>query len=114
MTDCLFCNIAEKKLPATIVHEDEQIVAFRDIVPQAPTHILIIPKRHIVSLNSMEPQDVPLLGHMIYTAKQLATQHNVDDDGFRLVINTNEHGGQTVYHIHLHLLAGRHLAWPPG
>jgi histidine triad (HIT) family protein len=114
MSDCLFCKIIAKTIPATIVHEDDQVLAFRDISPKAPTHILIIPKKHIATLNDIENDDKNLLGHMITTAKQLAKADGLADDGYRLVINCNEDGGQTVFHIHLHLLGGRQMSWPPG
>jgi histidine triad (HIT) family protein len=114
MSDCLFCKIIAKTIPATIVHEDDHVLAFRDISPKAPTHILIIPKKHIATLNDIENDDKNLLGHMITTAKQLAKADGLADDGYRLVINCNDDGGQTVFHIHLHLLGGRQMSWPPG
>ena len=112
--DCLFCAIADKSIPADIVFEDEIVTAFRDLAPQAPVHILIIPKRHIATLNDLTPDDGQLLGHMIHTAKSIANEQGIADSGFRLVMNCNEDGGQTVYHIHLHLLGGRGMKWPPG
>ena len=112
--DCLFCAIANKTIPGDIVFEDEKIIAFRDITPQAPTHILIIPKMHIATLNDMTPENSELLGHMIFTAKTIAKEEGIADNGFRLAMNCNEDGGQTVYHIHLHLLGGRSMTWPPG
>ena len=112
--DCLFCNIAQGKIPAQVVYDDKDIIAFRDIAPKAPTHVLIIPKTHIASLNDIEVQHADLLGRLIITARQLAMDLNCSQTGYRLVFNTNEHGGQTVHHIHLHLLGGRQLAWPPG
>ncbi|PIQ43586.1 MAG: histidine triad nucleotide-binding protein [Gammaproteobacteria bacterium CG11_big_fil_rev_8_21_14_0_20_46_22] len=114
MSDCLFCKIIEKTLPATLVHEDEHCLAFRDIHPQAPEHILIIPKKHIATLNDLEDIDQTLVGHLVLTAKNLAKQIGVDHNGYRLNWNCNRHGGQEVYHIHLHLLAGRQMTWPPG
>lgn len=114
MTDCLFCKIAQQQIPATIIHQDDQVVAFRDISPQAPVHALVIPRRHITTLNDIGPADAGLLGHMIVTAQQIAAQDGIDETGFRLVMNCNRDGGQTVYHIHLHVLGGRSMHWPPG
>lgn len=114
MSDCLFCKIITKTIPATIVHEDDHVVAFRDIAAKAPTHILVIPKKHIATLNDLNNDDKHLLGHMIFIAKQLASSEGLADDGYRLVMNCNEDGGQSVYHIHLHLLGGRQMSWPPG
>lgn len=111
---CLFCSISEKTIPADIVFEDEKVIAFRDINPQAPSHLLIIPRLHISTLNEILPEHNYLIGHMFQTAKALALQEGVQDNGYRLVMNCNNDGGQTVFHIHLHLLAGRHLNWPPG
>jgi histidine triad (HIT) family protein len=111
---CLFCSIAEKKIPATIVFEDEEIVAFHDINPQTPTHILIIPKKHIATIDEAQPIDGPLLGRMVLVAQQIARDQGFNHDGYRLVFNVNPGGGQVVYHIHLHLLGGRQMMWPPG
>lgn len=107
--DCLFCKIIAGDIPSTKVFEDDQLYAFNDISPQAPTHILIIPKVHIATLNDLEPEQQSLVGHMLLTGKALALEAGVADDGYRLVMNCNEQGGQTVYHIHLHILAGRQL-----
>jgi histidine triad (HIT) family protein len=112
--DCLFCKIAQQQIPAKIIHEDEHVVAFRDISPQAPVHALVIPKRHITTLNDIDPTDAGLLGHMVITAQQIAAQDGIDETGFRLVMNCNRDGGQTVYHIHMHILGGRSMHWPPG
>lgn len=112
--NCLFCKIVSKEIPATIVYEDEQLLAFRDIRPQAPTHVLIIPKRHIASVNECTAGDESLLGSMILQAKTLAKQEGIDEAGYRLNFNINSGGGQEVYHIHLHLLGGRQMTWPPG
>lgn len=112
--DCLFCNIANGNVPANVVFENETLLAFHDIYPKAPHHLLIVPKRHIASINAVEAQDAALLGEMIVTAKMLAIAEGVDKTGYRLVFNTNADGGQTVSHIHLHLLAGRQMTWPPG
>jgi histidine triad (HIT) family protein len=111
---CIFCNIAEGRLPAQIVYQDEDVVAFRDINPVAPTHILVIPRKHIPTVNALEPEDAPVVGKLLLTAKRLAAELGFAENGYRLVMNTNHDAGQTVFHIHLHVLAGRHLAWPPG
>jgi histidine triad (HIT) family protein len=112
--DCLFCKIVNEEIPANIVFEDSSIIAFRDISPQAPTHILIIPKKHIATINDAQPEDEQILGKMVLIAKKLAASEGHSEDGYRLVFNVNRGAGQAVYHIHLHLLAGRHLSWPPG
>jgi len=112
--DCLFCKIAQQQIPANIIYQDEQIVAFRDISPQAPVHALVIPRRHITTLNDLQPADADLLGQMILTAQRIAAQDNIAESGFRLAMNCNRDGGQTVYHIHLHVLGGRAMHWPPG
>ncbi len=111
--DCLFCKIVEGTIPAKKIYEDDQVLAFHDINPQAPVHFLVIPKRHIATLNDLTPDDNALVGHMIYTGQRLANELGCAD-GFRTVFNCNEHGGQTVYHIHLHVLGQRQLVWPPG
>lgn len=113
-TSCLFCQIVEKKIPSKIAYEDEQVIAFHDINPQAPVHILIIPKRHIATVNDFDDNEKNLFGHMLVTAKNLARDLEVAEDGYRLNFNCNQHGGQTVFHTHLHLLAGRPFSWPPG
>ena len=107
--DCLFCKIANKDIPADIVFEDELVIAFRDISPQAPVHLLIVPRRHITTLNDVATDDQALLGHMILTASRLAEQEKLSEPGYRLIMNCNQDGGQTVFHIHLHLLGGRQL-----
>ncbi|WP_339669221.1 histidine triad nucleotide-binding protein [Dasania marina] len=112
--DCLFCAINNKEIPAEIIYEDERVTVFKDIQAQAPLHMLTIPKKHISTINDMGEDDKDLLGHMIYTAKTVAAQQGHEQDGYRLVMNCNEQGGQTVYHIHLHMLAGRQMTWPPG
>tara|TARA_R110000868_G_scaffold144960_4_gene364490 strand:+ start:2410 stop:2754 length:345 start_codon:yes stop_codon:yes gene_type:complete len=114
MSDCLFCKIVTGDIPATKIYEDDQVIAFNDIDPKAPTHMLIIPKQHISTLNDVEASHKALIGHMVYTAKHLAKEHAHDEAGYRLVMNCNEDGGQTVYHLHMHLLAGRQMDWPPG
>jgi len=111
--DCLFCKIAAGTTPATLLYEDESTLAFPDINPQAPVHILLIPRRHIASLADTTPAATPLLGHLLATARQIAHDRGLDD-GYRIVINTGQDGGQTVGHLHLHLLGRRHMGWPPG
>lgn len=113
MTDCLFCKIVSGAIPATRLYEDEHRLAFADIHPQAPVHILIIPRRHIASLAHALPGDTALLGQLLATAGDIARAQNLGN-GYRLVINTGPDGGQTVDHLHLHLLGGRHMHWPPG
>ncbi len=110
---CLFCKIVTGDIPATIIFEDEQVIAFRDIRPQAPSHLLIIPRKHIPTINESRIDDKELIGHMILCAKDVAAQENLTN-GYRLVFNVNADGGQEVYHIHLHVLGGRQMTWPPG
>lgn len=110
---CIFCAIRDKKIPANIVFENDEILAFYDITPQAPTHILVIPKKHILSILEINQNDVTLLGNIIRTIQEIALKLNLEN-GFRVVANTGEEGGQTVGHLHFHLLAGRLLHWPPG
>lgn len=112
--DCLFCKIAAKEIPATVVAEGEDWLAFRDINPQAPTHILIVPRKHLPSLNEMEEGDRELVGQLLLAAKGLAQAEGIADAGYRIVINTNAGAGQSVFHVHVHLLGGRALRWPPG
>lgn len=112
--DCLFCSIIDKKIPADILYEDDKVVAFRDISPQAPTHFLVIPRRHIATLNDLQGDDCELVGHIVHTAKTIAAEQGLAEDGYRVTMNCNEQGGQTVYHIHMHVLGGRQLQWPPG
>jgi histidine triad (HIT) family protein len=114
MKDCLFCKIVAGEIPGSLVHADDSLVAFKDINPQAPLHVLIVPRRHIASLNDLRPEDDALVGSMFRLAAALAKQHGYDGRGYRTVFNTNREAGQTVFHIHLHLLAGRGLGWPPG
>ena len=112
--DCPFCKIAAGEIDSQIVHSDEHAVAFRDLNPQAPTHILVIPRRHIATLNDAEDADRELLGHLVHTASRVAASEGLDADGYRVVMNCNRGGGQTVFHTHLHLLGGRQMTWPPG
>jgi len=114
MADTIFSKIIRGEIPATIVHEDDQVLAFRDVAPQAPTHILVIPKREIATTNDIGAGDETLIGHMVRVATQIAKNEGIADDGYRLVMNCNADGGQAVYHIHLHLLGGRKMSWPPG
>jgi histidine triad (HIT) family protein len=114
MADCLFCRIVRKEIPASVVYEDDRLLAFNDINPQAPLHALVVPKRHIDSLNALAPGDDGLVGEMVRRAAAIARDQGFADRGFRTVFNTNAEAGQTVFHIHLHLLAGRGLTWPPG
>lgn len=113
-TDCLFCKIIRKEIPANIIYEDEMVLAFDDIYPKAPQHKLIIPRKHIATLNDITPEDTQLAGHLLQTAQLLAKQLDIADAGYRVVMNCNAGAGQVVYHIHLHLLGGRSLIWPPG
>ena len=114
MTDCLFCRIVSGEIPASIVYQDERVVAFRDINPQAPVHVLLIPRRHIGTLNDLSPADDGIVGEMVRRAAAIAGELGVSERGYRTVFNCNADAGQTVFHIHLHLLGGRKMAWPPG
>ena len=109
----IFKKIIDKELPADIVYEDEHCLAFKDIAPQAPIHILLIPKKEIRSMNDIDKgQDKEILGHLMVTAHQIAKDLNIGDEGYRLIVNTNENGGQTVFHLHIHIMAGKKLNWP--
>ena len=112
--DCLFCNIVSGKVPAAIIYADDDVLAFNDIAPQAPIHKLIIPRKHITTLNDITGEDTQLVGHMVHIAKSLANDMDIAKAGYRLVFNCNQDGGQAVYHIHMHLLGGREMQWPPG
>ena len=114
MSDCLFCKIVNGQIPATLVYQDDRLVAFKDINPQAPLHVLVIPRRHIASLNELTAGDDGLVGEMVRRGAALAHEHGYADSGFRTVFNCNAAAGQTVFHIHLHVLGGRTLTWPPG
>jgi histidine triad (HIT) family protein len=114
MSDCLFCKIIGGQIPGNIVFQDDQVLAFKDINPQAPLHVLIVPRRHIASLNDLTPADDAVVGALVRAAAALANEHGYAERGYRTVFNTNREAGQTVFHIHLHLLAGRPLSWPPG
>ena len=112
--DCIFCKIAAGGIPAAKIFEDERAVVFRDINPQAPTHALVIPRAHVASLNEASEDDEALLGHLLLVAARVAREEGLAESGYRTVINTGAGAGQTVFHIHVHLLGGRRLAWPPG
>ena len=114
MTDCIFCKIANHEVNARIVFENDRVVAFHDLFPAAPAHLLVIPKQHYATLNDVPASEAALLGELMTTATQLAHENGFDEDGYRVVMNCNGNGGQSVYHIHLHVLAGRKLSWPPG
>jgi histidine triad (HIT) family protein len=113
-SDCLFCKIANKEIPASIVYEDDRVLAFNDINPQGPTHVLVIPKQHIASLNDLTPEHDAIVGQVVRRAAAIAHDRGIDAGGFRAVFNTNRDAGQTVFHIHLHLIGGRTMHWPPG
>ena len=112
--NCIFCRIIEKKIAARIIHEDNYVIAFEDINPQAPVHSLIVPKKHIVDIHSITIADRELIGHLFFVAKSIASHKGIDESGYRMVINNGRGAGQTVFHLHLHLLAGRKFSWPPG
>ncbi|WP_257453382.1 histidine triad nucleotide-binding protein [Archangium lipolyticum] len=114
MSDCIFCKIRDGQVPARAVHRDEQCMAIEDINPQAPTHLLVIPLEHIPTVNDLTVDHRALVGHLYLTAAKLARQRGIADNGYRLVMNTHRDAGQTVFHIHLHVLGGRPLEWPPG
>ena len=114
MADCLFCKIIERTIPASLVYEDERVMAFNDINPQAPTHVLIVPKRHIATLNDIGTEDDQIVGELVRRAAAIAKERGFSANGYRTVFNTNRGAGQTVFHIHLHLLGGRPFTWPPG
>jgi histidine triad (HIT) family protein len=114
INECIFCQVASGRMASDIVYEDNDVVAFNDINPEAPIHVLVVPRKHVASLNETIPEDGALLGKLITTAVTLAKQRNLDTDGYRIVINTGLQAGQTVEHIHLHLLGGRIFEWPPG
>lgn len=114
MADSLFTKIIKREIPSKIEYEDDEIIAFRDIDQQAPVHILIVPKKQIPTLNDIKISDAELIGKLVLTATRIAKEKNIEENGYRLVINCNKDAGQTVFHIHIHLLGGRSLSWPPG
>ena len=114
MADCLFCKIAQGKIPARVVHQDEDTVAFEDINPQAPLHVLVIPRQHVPTMNDLGPEHDEVMGKLFRVAAILAKERGVAESGWRAVMNTNRQGGQLVFHVHLHVLGGRQMLWPPG
>lgn len=114
MSNDLFLKIIRREIPADIVFENDEVLAFRDIDPQAPVHILVIPKRRIATTNDLQAQDAELIGRLFLAAREIAEAEGISEDGYRLVMNCNRHGGQSVYHIHLHVMGGRQMTWPPG
>jgi histidine triad (HIT) family protein len=113
-SDCLFCKIIADEIPADIIHESPDAIAFRDINPQAPTHVLIVPRRHISTINDLDESDTDAVGQLFLAARNIASQEGFAEDGYRVTMNCNAAAGQTVFHIHLHLLGGRNFTWPPG
>ncbi|MDB4944448.1 MAG: Histidine triad protein [Labilithrix sp.] len=111
---CLFCGVVEKKIPADVVFENEHALAFRDINPQAPTHVLVVPKQHVSGIRALGDEQAEAIGHIILAARTVARQLGLEGGGYRLVVNDGEAAGQTVHHIHVHVLGGRSLRWPPG
>lgn len=114
MTDCIFCKIISGEIPSQKLHQDELATAFRDLHPVAPTHVLIVPNKHIASVNDVTPEDETTLGHLYVVAKQIAAQEGITDKGYRIIINTGPHAGQEIHHIHLHLIGGQRLRFPMG
>lgn len=114
MTDCIFCKIVSGDIPAEKVFENDHVIGFQDLNPQAPTHVLIIPKKHVSTINDLQDEDKALVGEMFMAARQIAADQGLAEKGYRTVMNCNEEAGQTVFHIHLHLLGGRRMQWPPG
>ena len=114
MTDCIFCKIVSGGIPAEKVFENDHVIGFQDLNPQAPTHVLIIPKKHVSTINDLQDEDKALVGEMFMAARQIAADQGLAEKGYRTVMNCNEEAGQTVFHIHLHLLGGRRMQWPPG
>ncbi|KXG78516.1 HIT-like protein [Fervidicola ferrireducens] len=112
--ECVFCKIVKKEIPAAVVYEDEDVLAFKDINPQAPIHLLIIPKNHLSSIMEVDENNGDIVKKIVKVAQSLARENNIDKKGFRLVVNTGDDGGQTVHHLHFHLLGGRFMTWPPG
>ncbi len=114
MTDCLFCKIVARAIPAQIVHESDDVLAFRDVRPVAPTHVLVIPKGHVSGVHEAGREQVAMLGELLCTARDVAEQLGLEKDGYRLVVNQGPHAGQSVFHLHVHVLGGRTMSWPPG
>jgi histidine triad (HIT) family protein len=113
-TDCLFCKIARGEIPSKMVHQDADTIAFADLDPQAPTHLLVVPRKHIPTLNDLAPEDDAIVGKMFRVAAELAKERGIAEPGWRAVVNVNKHGTQAVFHVHLHVLGGRQMGWPPG
>ena len=114
MSDCIFCKIIDRKIPARVVHEDDETFAFEDLNPQAPVHVLVVPKRHVATVNDLLPEHDAIVGRLHRAAARIAAERGIAASGFRIVANTNRDAGQTVFHLHLHLLGGRPMQWPPG
>ena len=114
MTDCIFCKIVSGDIPADKIFENDHVIGFRDLNPQAPTHVLVIPKKHISTINDIQAEDRSLVGEMFLAAQKIAANEGLSERGYRTVMNCNEEAGQTVFHIHLHVLGGRRMHWPPG
>ena len=114
MDNCIFCRIVNGAIPAKIVHEDDRVLAFEDVNAQAPVHILVIPKRHLAAVQDCQGEDAALLGHLLLTCSKIAAMKNLAESGYRIVTNTGADSGQTVFHLHLHVLGGRRMTWPPG
>ena len=114
MSDCIFCKIADRKIPSRVVHEDAETLAFEDLNPQAPVHVLVIPKRHVAGANDLTEEHDAVVGRLLRVAAKVAAERGVAQSGYRIVANTNRDGGQTVFHLHLHVLGGRPMQWPPG
>lgn len=114
VADCLFCRVAGEEIPADVIHSDPEVVAFRDIHPQAPTHVLIIPRKHIPSVTDLDSHEAGVMGRLFLVARDLARKEGIAEEGYRLVVNTGRGAGQSVFHVHMHLLGGRSLKWPPG
>lgn len=114
MSDCLFCKIIKREIPASIVYEDDHVIAFNDINPQAPMHVLVVPRKHIPTLNALDPGDDAIVGEVVRRGAAIAADKGYAESGFRTLFNTNAGAGQTVFHIHLHVLGGRRFSWPPG
>ncbi|WP_077367976.1 histidine triad nucleotide-binding protein [Anaerosalibacter sp. Marseille-P3206] len=114
MSECIFCKIAHGEIPSDIIYEDDKVVAFNDIEPQSPVHFLVIPKEHIPSIKNIDEDNASLIGHITMVINSIAKEKGLDKDGYRIVNNCGEHGGQTVEHLHFHVLGGRYLSWPPG
>lgn len=114
MSDCLFCKILDGEIPCDKVFENDHVIAFRDVNPQAPTHVLVIPRKHISTINDLTSDDKNIVGEMMLAAQEVAKQEGIEESGYRLIMNCNEGAGQTVFHIHLHILGGRRMNWPPG